>query len=159
MRRFHDLNRAKSSNGIDYKDKHAGETMTGETAQPTEEKQPASLILIIEDDLEFAGLLMDFLREYSPYRTIWSDSGPAALKAMQHIKPDLLVIDYLLPSINGLEFYDLVGKRPELAAIPAILITANPARFGLEAERRRLRVLEKPFDLDTFLDEIKKVLP
>ncbi len=49
----------------------------------------------------------------------------------------------------GLEFYDLVGKRPELAAIPAILITANPARFGLEAERRRIRVLEKPFDLDT----------
>jgi CheY-like chemotaxis protein len=120
--------------------------------------EQAKLILIIEDDLDLARILMDFLREYSQYHVIWSDSGPAALKAMQHIQPDLLVIDYLLPSINGLEFYDLIGKRPEFAHIPSILITANPQRLGLEAEQRKIRVLEKPFDLDTFLNVIKALL-
>jgi len=120
--------------------------------------EQAKLIFLIEDDLDFARLLMDYLREYSHYHVIWSDSGPAALKAMRHIQPDLLVIDYLLPSINGLEFYDLVGKRPEFAHIPSILITANPQRLGLEAAQRKIRVLEKPFDLDTFLNVIKTLL-
>jgi CheY-like chemotaxis protein len=133
--------------------------MIEETAQLSpEQRQQEKLIFIIEDDLDLAGILMDFLREYSPFRVIWSNSGPAALKAMRHIQPDLLVIDYLLPSINGLEFYDLVGKRPEYAHIPSILITANPQRVGLEAEQRRIRVLEKPFDLDMFLDIINTLL-
>ena len=133
--------------------------MIEKTAQLlAEQKQQEKLIFIIEDDLELAGILMDFLREYSPYHVIWSDSGPAALKAMRHIQPDLLVIDFLLPSINGLEFYDLVGKQPEFAYIPSILITANPQRLGLEAVQRKIRVLEKPFDLDTFLDIIKTLL-
>jgi CheY-like chemotaxis protein len=131
--------------------------MNEDTAQPTS-RQQEKLVFLIEDDLDMAELLMDFLRENSPYRVIWSDSGPAAHKAMQHIQPDLLVIDYLLPRINGLEFYDLVKKRPEWANIPSIIITANPKRLGQEAEERHVRVLEKPFDLDTFLDEIKTLL-
>ncbi len=124
----------------------------------TPSEQQEKLIFIIEDDLEIAGILMDFLQENSPYRVIWSDSGPAAHKAMQHIQPDLLVIDYILPRISGLEFFDLVKKRPDWAHIPSIIITANPKRLGREAEERHIRVLEKPFDLETFLDVINTLL-
>ncbi len=115
-------------------------------------------ILVIEDDVELAWILVQFFRQYSHYDTIWSHNGSEALQAMKNIKPDLLLLDYRLPDMNGLEFYDQLSTDDALATIPAILVTADTGRLQREVGRRRMIGIDKPFDLDTLHETINELL-
>ena len=123
-----------------------------------EKQKVTKTILVIEDDVELAWILVQFFRQYSHYDTIWSHNGSEALQAMKNIKPDLLLLDYRLPDMNGLEFYDQLSTDDALAPIPAILVTADTGRLQREVGRRRMIGIDKPFDLDTLHETINELL-
>jgi len=79
-----------------------------------------------------------------------------ALQVLQDIKPDLLLLDYFLPYMNGLDLYDYLHRHKPLNDVPVIMISANlPCQ---EVERRRLVGLQKPFELDELLATIKTLI-
>ena len=115
-------------------------------------------ILIVEDDPGIGSFLVEAITQETPYRAIVATDSHAALKLMQHFKPDLLILDYGLPGMNGIELYDRLHINKELAALPAILITANRHLPQHQVQERHLIFFRKPLELDTLLAAIETLL-
>ena len=75
---------------------------------------------------------------------------------LHDLKPDLIVLDYGLPHMNGLELYDRIHTMKELEHIPALMISAQPQVE--EAKKRKLMCLKKPIELAELLQAIEKLL-
>ena len=115
-------------------------------------------ILIVEDDPGIGSFLVEAITQETPYRAIVATDSHAALKLMQHFKPDLLILDYGLPGMNGIELYDRLHINKEFAALPAILITANRHLPQHQVQERHLIFFRKPLELDTLLAAIETLL-
>ena len=136
-----------------------GEALRDDIILPPTPKQKATkTILIVEDDADLAWTLTQFFRQETVYVTMWTHKGSEALQAMKSSRPDLLLLDYRLPDMNGLELYDQLSTDNELASIPAILVTANLGRLQREVGRRSMLGIDKPFDLDTLREAIDTLL-
>ena len=89
---------------------------------------------------------------------MWVNDGFAALKTVYDVKPDLVILDYQLPHMNGIEVYDQLRARQELADVPAILMTAGLGMPRHALEKRKLVGFSKPLELATFLQLIDEFL-
>jgi CheY-like chemotaxis protein len=128
------------------------------TLPPAPQQRATKTILIVEDDTDLAWTLTQFFREETSYVTMWTHKGSEALQVMKGTRPDLLLLDYRLPDMNGLELYDQLSEGNVQAAIPAILVTANLGRLQREVGKRMMLGIDKPFDLDTLREAIDKLL-
>lgn len=90
--------------------------MTVSVTQPQ-----APLVLIAEDEPEIAEGLSDFLR-HAGYRTIHAEHGLKALEMFMSERPDLVVLDLMLPRLHGLEVLRLIREE---ASTPVIILTAK----------------------------------
>src|ERR1700730_8556992 len=82
-------------------------------------------ILIVEDDPAIGDFLQQIIEEDTPYNTIVVNDGQQALEKAQHIHPCLLMLDYRLPGMNGLEVYDRLKTMKETKDVPAIMMSAR----------------------------------
>jgi len=82
--------------------------------------------------------------------------GLQAIKAVSNIKPSLLILDYQLPHMNGIEIYDHLHATKGLEDVPAIMISARLPRK--EIAKRNIVAMSKPLELDDFLQAIEKLL-
>jgi DNA-binding response OmpR family regulator len=128
------------------------------TLPPAPQQRATKTILIVEDDTDLAWTLTQFFREETSYVTMWTHKGSEALQVMKGTRPDLLLLDYRLPDMNGLELYDQLSAGNVQAAIPAILVTANLGRLQREVGKRTMLGIDKPFDLDILREAIDKLL-
>ena len=113
-------------------------------------------ILIVEDDTAIGELLTLALAYETPYQPCLVCSGQEALRAVEEIRPILLVLNYQLPDMTGIQVYDRLHARTQFATTPAIVISANVPQE--ELDKRHLVDLEKPFDLNDLLQTIERVL-
>ena len=112
-------------------------------------------ILIVEDDAAIAEVLAQTIAEETCHQAFVVSNGRDALKLLKNTKPDLLIINYSLPNMSGIEFYDLATKERE--HIPTIMISANLPRS--EVATRNIIGIHKPFELDELLDTVERLLP
>ncbi len=76
-------------------------------------------------------------------------SAAAALNFVKHIKPNLFLLEYHLPDIDGLALYDLLHETKELASIPAIVFGVPlPKQARAVIKTQRLVLLSTPIDLE-----------
>lgn len=115
-------------------------------------------ILIVEDDPENAAFLTLALQELTPYIPLKVYTGLEAVEAAEVMLFDLLILDYRLPYINGIQVYDVICNMMQQNHVPAILITAQTAVPLAEAEKRGMVFLAKPLDLNIFLDTVERML-
>lgn len=113
-------------------------------------------ILVIEDDERIGTLLVEVLAQETPYRAMWVTDGLRALQIVDNVKPSLLITDYRLPSINGIELYDKLHSIKDMAETPAIMISGSLPEQ--EVRKRSLVGLHKPFELDELLDTVERLL-
>jgi CheY-like chemotaxis protein len=130
-------------------------------AQDTEkneqgERASVKMILLIEDDANIGEVLLQAIAQETPYLATLVTNGFEALKAVEGIKPDLFILDYLLPRMNGVELYDRLHAIPELAQVPALMISARLP--GHDLAPRTIRTMNKPIELDDFLQAIDELL-
>jgi CheY-like chemotaxis protein len=88
-------------------------------------------------------------------------NGYNALYAMEKTLPDLLLLDVSMPIMNGLELLEMLKSKPELAAIPVIMLT-SPADHTVADRIAALGVagtLIKPFTPEALLAKVLAVLP
>jgi CheY-like chemotaxis protein len=129
--------------------------MTQQQAARSENTASKS-ILIVEDNPAIGELLVLVIAGETAYRPRLVVSGQEALRAIQEVRPALFLLNYQLPDMTGLELYDQLHARKELAAVPAIVMSANlPYQ---ELNKRHLLDVAKPFDLDALLEKIEHVL-
>jgi CheY-like chemotaxis protein len=116
------------------------------------EHHSTNLILVIEDDENIGEIIVQVVQSETPCQAMRVTDGFQALELMQCIKPQLFLIDYRLPGMNGLELYDHLRAQAEFSRVPAILMSANaPVQ---ELRKRDLYYLRKPFELEELLQLI-----
>jgi CheY-like chemotaxis protein len=114
-------------------------------------------IFVVEDDDSIGELLVATLLEETPYTVVLALDALEVLKLVREHHPDLLILDYQLPHMNGLELYDRLHSMQGLEGVPAILISAHPPEEK-EFAKRSLTRMDKPLDLDKLLYTIERLL-
>jgi CheY-like chemotaxis protein len=80
-------------------------------------------ILVVDDTTDSRVVLGRLLR-LGGYQTFLADSGPSALTAIKAARPDLVVLDLMMPDMNGIEVLENLRKDPSYIDLPVILYTA-----------------------------------
>jgi DNA-binding response OmpR family regulator len=119
---------------------------------PTEVKH----ICLVEDDADLRDLFLQLIHQETPHHALAVMTAEEALHIAPVVRPHLFLVNYQLPGMNGLQFYDQLQAREEVAGTPVILVSANlPTQ---ELAKRHILGLQKPFDLSQLLDMIETVL-
>ena len=123
------------------------------------QKDPIAVktVFIVEDDEAIGTLLVQVIEQETPYQVVLASDGSQALKMLRTVKPDVLILDYGLPGMNGLEFYDTIHTVKALEHLPVLIVTAEAARIQKEVKARQLWQLKKPFDLTDLLEAIERL--
>ena len=120
---------------------------------------PSPSILIVEDELDLLELLR-FNLEREGFDVVTATSGAQALAAARADPPDLVLLDRMLPGMEGLEVCRALKKKPATAAVPVILLTAKGEEAdvvqGLEAGADDY--VTKPFSPRVLLARVRAVL-
>jgi two-component system, chemotaxis family, chemotaxis protein CheY len=111
---------------------------------------PDRPILVVEDDADARAALIDIL-EISGYSAVPAENGKKALEYLAEAAlPSLIILDLLMPEMNGWEFRAAQKKDPNLARVPVVVVTAFSAA-NVDADS----ILIKPIDVDRLLDLVK----
>lgn len=116
-------------------------------------------LLIVEDESALVELLR-YNFEKEGFRVATASDGEAALVAVEESTPDLIVLDWMLPHVSGLEVCRQLRRRPETRDVPIIMLTAR----GEESDRiRGLEVgaddyVSKPFSPSELIARVRAVL-
>lgn len=78
-------------------------------------------ILVVDDDQNMLQLLYSFLRD--AYRVTMVSSGEAAIESLRKQKPDLMLLDYLMPGMNGKETLEIIREDENLKDLPVFFLT------------------------------------
>jgi len=81
-------------------------------------------ILIIDDEPDFCYLVKFNLENIGDYSVISSMDGSDGLRTIQREKPDLVLLDIMMPGMDGLEVLTAIKENPETADIPVVMLTA-----------------------------------
>lgn len=119
-------------------------------------KHQQPVILVVEDDEATGQIIQLAISQETSYTSELVISGKDALNSLYQYKPDLLIIDYRLPDMTGIELYDRLQTDPSWKSIPALLVSATDRRE--EVQQRSIEILEKPFDLDDLLQTIDRLI-
>ena len=117
------------------------------------------LVLIVEDDPSLSTLLR-YNIEKEGFRVSEAHDGEEALLQVQETQPDLVVLDWMLPKVSGIEVFRALRSRVETRNLPVIMLTAR----GEDADRVRGLdtgaddYLTKPFSMTELLARIRAVL-
>src|SRR5271157_3940299 len=118
-----------------------------------------SLILIIDDEPSGRRALESLLLGQG-YGLAFASNGSEGLSLANRLEPDLIVLDVMMPGMDGLEYLRVVRGSPRLAEIPIILVTALDDRSsrlaGLEAGADDYIV--KPFDRIELRTRIRTII-
>ncbi|GAC1399988.1 MAG: hypothetical protein NVS4B12_22200 [Ktedonobacteraceae bacterium] len=113
-------------------------------------------ILVVEDDIHIGEVLVQAITQETSYIAILAQDGDTALSTIKSIKPNLFILDYQLPRMNGIELYDELHAITDMEQVPAMMISAQlPVK---ELKKRNIKGMNKPLDLDEFLQTIEHFL-
>jgi len=121
-----------------------------------QEQRQASTILIVEDDVSIGKFLIEAIQQETPYQFVLTSDGLEALQIAEKIKPRLLILNYHLPHMNGIELYDRLHALEELEDVPTIMMSAVLPEQ--EVKQRSIIGIKKPFDLGILLNTIEGLL-
>jgi len=126
---------------------------------PFEGKENLPKILIVDDELEFNVLLQTRL-EACGYETVTAKDGEEGLEKVESEKPDLIVLDVMMPKIDGFEVCSTLKNDARYSKIPIIFLSAmaqqDNFRTGKEAGADAYIV--KPFETPVLIAKIEKLL-
>jgi CheY-like chemotaxis protein len=110
-------------------------------------------ILVVEDDQALREAICDVLRDEG-YATIRADTGEAAL-ALLHAddQPALVLLDLMMPTMNGWQFRQAQLSDPTIAQIPVVIMTASRNLEGRPIQADR--ILYKPVSISTIVAAIE----
>lgn len=116
-------------------------------------------ILIVDDDPDI-GFVMKTALEVEGYQVLDANSGPKALEIAQREMVDLILLDIMMPGMDGYMVNQQLKEDPRTAEIPVIVITGRGAQNEFEEVQNMIiaeNYLKKPFMLNQLLEVVKKI--
>ncbi|MBS2035538.1 response regulator [bacterium] len=115
-------------------------------------------ILVVDDDEHILRSLSQYL-ELEDFNVVSASSGPEALTLFQQEKPDLLVLDVMMPGMDGFQVLEKLRNDPETASVPVLMLTARDQHNDILKgyQMGATSYLVKPFNLDELVEAIREV--
>jgi DNA-binding response OmpR family regulator len=114
-------------------------------------------ILIIDDEESFTKMLEERLAKVG-YEVTCVLNGSEGRYVLRKEKPDLIILDILMPIMDGYDFYKGIKREPDTSDIPVIIVTAKPdMKEVIELVDRDL-FMAKPIDLIELESKIRSIL-
>lgn len=116
-------------------------------------------ILVVDDEVYILHIL-DFILGAENYDVVTATNGEQALQKVREEKPDLVILDIMMPKLDGYETCRLIKKDPATKAIPVILLTAK----GREVDQKLGRevgaadYMTKPFSPTKLIERVQAIL-
>lgn len=116
-------------------------------------------VMIIEDEADAAELFSEMMR-INGFRVIKMFSSAPAIPIIAQEKPDVILLDVMMPDISGLEVLRYIRREPELASIPVIILSAKsmPSDIKTGIEAGASMYLTKPVGFQDLKQAVEKVL-
>ena len=117
---------------------------------------PVGRVLVVDDDEDIRKLLFAALSD-AGYEVAVAADGEEAIEAVRHRRPDLILLDLMMPRVSGWGFTERYAKEPGPHA-PIIVLTAVSGQVLRLPEHGVTRVLPKPFSVDGLLRHVERAL-
>jgi len=115
-------------------------------------------VLIVDDDRDIGDILQQIILDQTNYKVVWIAESDLVLNAASYLRPSLLLLDYMLPSMDELHLYDRLQTIETMRGVPTVLISASPTLPFDELRARGIYLLHKPFELEDLLDILAQLL-
>ncbi len=118
-------------------------------------------IVYIDDDAEMINLVKLFLAPRR-FKVVGAANGKEGLAAIRRLKPELVLLDLMMPDLDGWEVYHQMRASPEIQDIPVIVITARNENIDRVLGLHIAKVaayIAKPFSGEELLGYIDKIIP
>ena len=115
------------------------------------------VVLIVEDEDPIRDVIADVLEDHG-FQTVRAANGADALRLLDTVRPDVMVLDLLMPVMHGWAFMESYIEKTDGHPIPIVVVSVNPAlprsfnRLGVR------HVVAKPFDVDVLLNAVEQAL-
>lgn len=124
-------------------------------------EQPKISIIIADDNKKFRDMLNDYLRSQNDMAVIGhAEDGVEALKLIQEKKPDLVILDMIMPQLDGLEVLARL-KEMDLDPMPHIIVLSAVSQDKISQRAITLGAdyyVLKPFDMEVFVERIRQMV-
>lgn len=114
-------------------------------------------VLIVDDELDIVEAVKAILEE-ERYKVVTCGNGHEALKCLENSKPDLAIVDIMMPVMNGYETIKAIRQQTDFAKLP-ILIMSAIAPPEKAKEYAWAAYLRKPFSLHELLKQVHTLAP
>ncbi|GHO90540.1 hypothetical protein KSF_005880 [Reticulibacter mediterranei] len=113
-------------------------------------------IVLVEPDDAFAEFFTEVVRQEPLYALLRVATGERALQVVPQLKPDLLIMDFCLPDMTGIEVFEHLHAVDKLTSLPVMLINTDPSsKQELSCHAFPIATV---FDIDSLLQRIEDVL-
>jgi CheY-like chemotaxis protein len=119
----------------------------------------AKHVFVVEDDRDIRESVVEVLEDEG-YVVSSASDGQEGLLILRHArpKPDLILLDLMMPIMNGFQFREEQRKDPELSAIPVVVITADVNARAKAESLGAAGFVQKPVKIQPLLDIIEQHL-
>jgi CheY-like chemotaxis protein len=123
-------------------------------------RRPIERVLLIDDEEDIRTIATLSLRRVGGWTVVTAASGPEGIAEARRSRPDLILVDVMMPGCDGPTTLGRLRDAPETASIPVIFITAKAQRRELDEflQMGAEGVIVKPFDPLQLPDQIRRIL-
>ncbi|MFB4370278.1 MULTISPECIES: PleD family two-component system response regulator [unclassified Pseudomonas] len=114
-------------------------------------------ILIVDDEYLIADIL-GYAMEDEGYMVVKASNGRRGLEVLDRERPELVITDFMMPVMDGLEFARAVRARPGSAELPIILMSGAQGSVGRASPELFAAVFDKPFDINQVIAKVKELI-
>ena len=133
----------------------------------SESTAPPKKVLVVDDEMDMR-IFLSTVMKTSGYETVTTREGAEGIRKAKEIKPDLVIMDVMMPGEGGVQMYRALKTDPDLARIPVIMVSAVESRtffHYLNMLNTRLETpvpnpaayLEKPIDPEDLLQAAAEI--
>ena len=116
------------------------------------------MVLVVDDDPDILEALSEIL-EAEGFSILRARNGREALERLRPDPPQLILLDLMMPVMDGWEFAQRLRQLPDVADIPIIVLSADRNVGNKAQELGAAGHLAKPFELNDLLDLVRRALP
>jgi DNA-binding response OmpR family regulator len=115
-------------------------------------------VLVVEDDLVIGQVVADVLTDEG-HEVRWATDGRAALAVLHTWRPDIIVLDLMMPAMDGRAFrVAQMRLTEEIGRVPVIVLSGMRAAQAVAEEMGAVAAITKPFDLDDVVTTVGRIL-
>jgi CheY-like chemotaxis protein len=121
-------------------------------------RRAGDVVVVIEDDHDTREAFEDVLR-LSGYEVLAAENGRRALELLRSspaLRPCIILLDIMMPEMNGWEFLEQQRRDPALASIPVVVVSADTSAQARAAGQNIAGFLKKPIALDALSETLER---